>query len=161
MRFRLKNKETTSFKKRFNTIVGKPFLKFGLFALIFSNKSSVEFNYIAYFKKILKIFFKFKKSKLKKVWIFLNKNFPITKKSKNARMGKGKGKISRYVMRVGGNFTILEFYGFSVSHLLKIKTVFNYRLRMRLFLFSSFFLKKNIFFFKKSEKNYNIKYRNL
>ena len=47
----------------------------------------------------------------RKMWFWLRKNFPISRKSKNARMGKGKGKFLRWIIRVPRNYIILEFFG--------------------------------------------------
>ena len=135
MRFKCKNKETTSFKKRFKFKTNKVTLRFGNYAFLLQKATNVEFNYISFFRKILKLFFKFKKTKLKKIWIFLNKNFPITKKSKNARMGKGKGKLLRYCMRVNNNYTLFEFDGFSINYLNKIKQLFNFKLNTKIWIF--------------------------
>lgn len=36
-------------------------------------------------------------------------NTPLTKKSKNSRMGKGKGALYRWVIRLPRNYKLLEF----------------------------------------------------
>ena len=43
------------------------------------------------------------------IWICLRNNFPISKKSKNSRMGKGKGAFLRWVVKVPSNLIILKF----------------------------------------------------
>ena len=50
---------------------------------------------------MLKSFFSF--------WFFLTANYPVTKKSKNSRMGKGKGSFLRWQIRVPFNLIFLEF----------------------------------------------------
>ena len=161
MRIRFKNKETTSFKKRQNCKVNQFFFKFTETSLILSKSSNIEYNYISYFKKVLKKFFKFKKTKLKKVWIFLNKNFPITKKSKNSRMGKGKGKVVRYCMKTCNNYVLFEFSGFNIKSLLRVKKLFSFKLKTHMFIFSNFLIKKNNKFFQKSESMFKHYYRNI
>ena len=161
MRFKLKNKETTSFKKRHKTKNSDVVLRFGACAFLLQKTTNVEFNYISYFRRILKIFFKFRKTKFKKIWIFLNKNFPITKKSKNARMGKGKGKLLRYCMKITSNYTLFEFDGFSKNYLCRIRKLFNFRLHTRILIFSDFLFRSNYKFFDKSVRNFYIQYKNI
>ena len=114
MRFSVKNQETTSFKKRYSLRHKAHNLLFGEFAFSLMKSYNIEYIYIYNFKKKLKKFFFFKKSKYKRVWLFLHKNYPLTKKSKNARMGKGKGSVARYCSRVLWNHNIFEFAGFNI-----------------------------------------------
>ena len=67
MRFKVKNKETTSFKKRYKFKNNKVTLHFGICAFLLQKTTNVEFSYISYFRKTLKVFFKFKKTKYKKI----------------------------------------------------------------------------------------------
>jgi hypothetical protein len=67
MRFTIKNKETTSFKKRYKKRFNKTSFIFGNTAIKILKDMKLEYNYIFNIKKILKKFFKFKKTKLKKV----------------------------------------------------------------------------------------------
>ena len=76
-------------------------------------------------------------------------------------MGKGKGKTFRYVMRVGGSYTLFEFLGFNLHYLLRILKLFNIKTRRCFILLKKFFLKKNICFFKKSIYNFKTNYFNL
>jgi hypothetical protein len=67
------------------------------------------------------------KKKLKyfsKIWIFLNKNYPISIKSKNARMGKGKGSFLRWTIRLPRYFIFLEFADLDFLKLQKFKQKF-------------------------------------
>lgn len=158
MRFQIKNRETVSFKKRYQLGYSKLGLLFGDFAFILGKSFNIEFIYLYNFKKSLKKYFYFKKSKYKKVWLFLHKNYPLTKKSKNARMGKGKGTLSRYCARVLQNHNLFEFSGFNIKELLVLKKIFNKKVPIPVTIFCSFFSKKNykttsgteaFFFFKK------------
>ena len=94
------------------------------------------------FKRSLKKYYNFKKSKDKKVWVFLHKNYPITKKSKNARMGKGKGSFVRYCSRILQNHSIFEFKGFRSFDLMKIKKIFKKKVNLPIVICDTFFLKK-------------------
>ena len=158
MRFNIKNQETTSFKKRYKIGYKLPKLIFGDFSLTLCKSYNLEYIYIYNFKKIIKKYYFFKKNKLKKVWLFLHKNYPLTKKSKNARMGKGKGTISRYCSRISQNHNLLEFSGFNLRELITLKKVFNKKVKIPLKINSNFFFNKsynfncknqNFFFFKK------------
>ncbi len=57
--------------------------------------------------KISKLFLK------KNVWIFWKPNYPLTKKSKNSRMGKGKGAFLRWSFRVGSHFKLFTIRDFT------------------------------------------------
>ena len=74
-------------------------LKFGDGGLIFSKECKIEVKYLKIFKKFLKKIFKknfgYKYFYKQKCWLNLPTNFPLTKKSKNSRMGKGKGSFVR------------------------------------------------------------------
>lgn len=69
-----------------------------------------EIIHFGLFKKILKKLSKRQKvSRIfnnKNVWVFWKPNYPLTKKSKNSRMGKGKGPFLRWTFRVGAQFKI-------------------------------------------------------
>jgi len=113
--FYLKTKEQVSFKKRFMDYKKLNFLNFGNHGFITKKSLRFEFSNFLIFKKFLKIFLKSKYS-LKKFfsfWFFLFGNYPITKKSKNARMGKGKGVFLRWSIRIPFNFIFLEFNFFN------------------------------------------------
>lgn len=157
MRFNKKNQETTSFKKRYKIGYKKPELIFGEFSLTLGKSYNIEYIYIYNFKKIFKRFFKTKKKKLKKVWLFLHKNYPLTKKSKNARMGKGKGALNRYCSRVVQNHNLFEFCGFNLSEVLKLKKIFNKKINIPLKIISTFFYCKNTVFKKKNENLFTIR----
>lgn len=161
MRFNVKNQETTSFKKRYSIGYKLPSLIFGDFSFTLLKSYNIEYIYLYNFKKSLKKYYYFKKSTTKKVWLFLHKNYPLTKKSKNARMGKGKGSLSRYCSRTYKNHNIFEFVGFNLKELLVLKKIFNKKINIPIKINSSFFLNKsysifckneNYFFFKKYQK---------
>ena len=67
MRFNSKNQETTSFKKRYNIGYMTPKLIFGTFSITLGKSYNLEFIYLYNFKKLLKKYYRFKKSKAKKV----------------------------------------------------------------------------------------------
>lgn len=143
MKFGLKNVETTSFKKRYP--VGYRYLdiKFGDAAFTFCKSYNIEYIYIYNYRRSLKKFYKFKKNTKKKLWLFLHKNYPLTKKSKNSRMGKGKGGLSRYCSRILKNHNIFEFAGFNFYELVFLKKIFKKKINIPIKILSNFFFKKN------------------
>ena len=151
MHFNLKNKETTSFKKRFKLGYKNPKLIFGDFALTLCKSYNLEYIYIYNFKRSLKNYFNFKGVK-KKIWLFLHKNYPITKKSKNARMGKGKGSLVRYCSRVLQNHNIFEFSGFNLIEVIFLKKIFKKKVSIPTNIIGSFFLKKSYKYTTKNQK---------
>ena len=161
MRFNVKNQETTSFKKRYSIGYKTPSLIFGDFSFTLLKSYNIEYIYLYNFKKSLKKYFNFKKSTFKKVWLFLHKNYPLTKKSKNARMGKGKGALARYCSRIVQNHNLFEFSGFNLRELFRLKKIFKKKINIPLKIRGNFFDNKqykfnggcsgnqNFFFFKK------------
>jgi ribosomal protein L16/L10AE len=158
MRFATKNQETTSFKKRYSLSYRRHKLLFGEFAFSLLKSYNIEYIYIYNFKKKLKKFFFFKKSRYKRVWLFLHKNYPLTKKSKNARMGKGKGSVVRYCSRICRNHNLFEFTGFGIVELMSLKRVFSKKIQIPLKIHTNFFFRKSynigscvekFFFFKR------------
>jgi len=158
MRFYTKNQETTTLKKRYDIGYKTISLTFGEFSFTLLKSYNIEYIYIYNFKKKLKKFFFFKKSKYKRVWLFLHKNYPLTKKSKNARMGKGKGSIVRYCSRIFKNHNLFEFSGFNLNELVLLRKIFNKKVNIPVRIYTNFFIKKSyvlagcvekFFFFKR------------
>lgn len=161
MRFNIKNQETTSFKKRYKIGFNKLKLIFGNFSITTCKSYNIEYIYLYNFKKSLKKYYTFKKNNIKKVWLFLHRNYPLTKKSKNARMGKGKGALNRYCSRIPQNHNLLEFKGFNLCEVLKLKKIFKKKVNLPTKIIGNFFLNKNyifansnenFFFFKKYQR---------
>ena len=151
MRFNIKNIETVSFKKRYIIGFKKKKLIFGDFSIFLCKSYNVEYIYLYNFKRSLKKYYNFKKNNIKKVWLFLHKNYPLTKKSKNSRMGKGKGSFVRFCSRVLQNHSILEFSGFNILEVLLLKKNFQKKINIPLKV-GGFFLKKtNTVFYGKNE----------
>jgi ribosomal protein L16/L10AE len=75
-------------------------------------------------------------------------------------MGKGKGALSRYCARILQNHNLFEFTGFTLRELLRLKRVFQKKLRIPAKINSNFFINKqyicpfgneNLYFFRKYE----------
>jgi ribosomal protein L16/L10AE len=118
------NKILKKFKKRKNLKKEDYFkLKFGNVGFFFNKDCRFEFIYLSLLKKILKNlnFLKFKIRKFNKIWIFVNKNYPISTKSKNSRMGKGKGSFLRWTFRLARFSTFLELASLDFLKIKKFK----------------------------------------
>ena len=118
--FTIKKKTQHSFKKRY------PFIKkleetyqYKQYSRIISSKPiTFEFIYWRRLKKLIKRVIKRKVRARRKIrykfykknaWVFLKPNFPISRKSKNSRMGKGIGSFIRWSTRLYSNHTFLKF----------------------------------------------------
>lgn len=140
------NEERKIQKNRFCRKPKKPKLSFGDFGLITKNEGRLELIQLSYFKKIVKTFIKKKKSNIdiirEKIWYFGRPNFLIQKKSKNSRMGKGKGMIERKVIRIRRGVVLFEFLGVPPIKIKKLYKKINKICSVKFFLISSY---KNCF----------------
>lgn len=95
--------------------------------LFFSKKNLLfEMYFFVFFKKITKYFFK-KNNALNNVfflWTILKLNYPISKKSKNSRMGKGKGQFLRWVLKVAANSLLIKIKSNNLIRLNSILSIF-------------------------------------
>lgn len=108
--FYLKTQEQVSFKKRYQLPKKKLNKNIGKIILYTEKQIRFEPVYFNIFRKWLKLYLIFKKYPFlkNKIWISLNLNYPISRKSKNARMGKGKGSFSRWTIILSKNHKICE-----------------------------------------------------
>jgi len=124
-------------KNRLKKNVKKPILKFGNLGLMFNHEGLVEIKQFLLLKRFLKKKLK-RKDKKKKgiklwskskkgVWLYLVPNFIISKKSKNSRMGKGKGSFLKWVFKVKTGFVFLEL---NKTYPIKVSTIVNKLLRI-------------------------------
>lgn len=91
-------------------------LKFGDYGVLVLNEGRLEFVQLNFIKKSIKILMKSSKhiyEVSKKVWYNIVPNHVIQCKSKNSRMGKGKGLFERRIIRVPQNTILFEFSGLS------------------------------------------------
>lgn len=112
MRFKnLNNIKQVSFKRRnYKKTIKNRFI-FGNSMITLLKNSRFEAVYYELFRKFIKNIIKKKHSFNldKNYWIFLKMNTPLTKKSKNSRMGKGKGSLYRWLIRLPQNYKLIEF----------------------------------------------------
>lgn len=155
MKFDKKIFKPVSFKKRYDCGFVISNLKYGNSGLKFIKSYNIEFIYIVGLKKKLKFFLTLKKKTFNRnFWIFLNRNTPISKKSKNSRMGKGKGSFLRLSSRLKKNLIFIEFLNINLIILNKINTFFKKKnnLKTKLIVKNTI----NIFFKKTNLCYYNI-----
>lgn len=128
--------EQVSQKKRCNDGVKKISLKFGSNGIFVFKTCRFEYAYFNIIKRYLKAFLKIKYSRVQftKVWIFLKANFPIRKKSKNSRMGKGIGSFLRWSIRLRRGCSLVEFRGISEIRLKKLLINWKKHLSIPIFL---------------------------
>ena len=109
-------------------------LRYGNFGIFFYQQGRVEFNYLLFVKKILKKLTKknFRKKMQKRIWFFFAKNWTLTKKSKNSRMGKGKGSFLRWCYRMRAGTVLLEFIGYDFLILYKIRNIIQRKIPLKL-----------------------------
>lgn len=137
MRFnKLTSMEQVSFKNRNKYKIKKVSIRYGDIALIVTKNVQFEFIYFYMIKRFLKHFFKFKYSSTNnfKVWVNLKANFPISRKSKNSRMGKGKGSFTRWMIKLNQNSTILEFKNVDYNRIKKLTSYWNKMLNFNIYI---------------------------
>lgn len=126
--------QRTILKKR-KSLGVKNLLDNSKFNFIFFMKSSnVELRYLSILKKLLKKVrhgvSKTVRRRSTRLFLSLSKNYSYTKKSKNSRMGKGKGKITRYLIRVPKFKPFIYFNGHYGTSISKVATYFSSRTRV-------------------------------
>jgi ribosomal protein L16/L10AE len=128
LRYLNKNKPQTSFKKRYKdsyqvSDLNSGYKNYHRYYLFFAKNTRIEFIYFFRFKKIFKKIIKKNKNNL---WFFVNKNYPVSKKSKNSRMGKGKGLFNRMCgrFRAGFGFLYLQVINNVLIYITKIRLFF-------------------------------------
>ena len=128
--------EQVSFKQRNRNRYKKIKLHYGDTGFINFRNCRFEYAYFYIIKRYLKNFFKFKYAlgNYFKLWVFLKVNFPISKKSKNSRMGKGKGAFVGWVIKLDHGHTIFEFKNINLIRLIKLKNYWNKMLKSKLIL---------------------------
>lgn len=139
VKYDVSNPHPAMHKNRFISKLKNPTLKYGDMGFFFGREGRFELKYSFFLKKLIKTLKKKKKRKGKKrrkittmrrrkLWVFLFPNMIVSYKSTNSRMGKGKGLINRWAIRVKGGSIFIEFKG---VHLYKIFSIYK-RLQQKL-----------------------------
>jgi ribosomal protein L16/L10AE len=158
MKYSKNTAQFKSFKKRYLTGYTYKSLKYGNLGIYFNQSYRVENMHLFDLKRKFKFFLtKSKKGLNNQLWIFITRNYPISKKPKNSRMGKGKGKFVRLCTRVPKNFVFLEFLNINIILLKKIVHYFSLKNNFKISYLqkntkSLFFKSKNITFYNKYKR---------
>jgi large subunit ribosomal protein L16 len=135
------NLESKLQKNRFFKKPKKNLLKFGNSGFLVIKEGRLELIQLSILKKLIKKLIKKKKNEknmdLNKIWFSIKPNFILQRKSKNSRMGKGKGMFERRVIRVNRGFILFEFSGFSINKLKFIINIINKLLSIKLVLINT------------------------
>ena len=117
--------EQRSFKGRNWLGIKNSNLKFGNLGIAVLKCCRFEYVYFNIIKKYLKLLLKLKYSTFKvvKIWVFLKANYPISRKSKNSRMGKGVGSFVRWAIKLKRGFIVVEFFNINRLRVGKILNV--------------------------------------
>jgi ribosomal protein L16/L10AE len=152
MKYSKNPSQLKSFKKRTNNGYMFRYLRYGNTGVFFSKNNRIENIYLFDLKKKFKFFLvKQKKGFNKRLWIFIQRNYPISKKSKNSRMGKGVGKFLRLCTRVKKNSTFLEFLNINPVILKKVLHYFSKKTNIH---FNFIYKNNNNVFWKKKQITY-------
>ena len=136
--FSKKLNNPTLLKKRYFKLNRYPNLYFGDAAVIVNTHVRFEFCYYFFLRKFLKKMVRKKKkfyTKKYKIWFSLRPNHILTKKAKNARMGKGKGAHIRWCSIIPKGCILLEFKGLSIIRLRKYTNKLEKKLKIPLTLY--------------------------
>lgn len=136
MRFQKSDQKTqVSQKKR--TVAKRTnanFKHIGSAAFFFLHQIQLEFIYLRLIRRRVRLMLKKRghRYRYRRVWLNLKANFPISKKSKNSRMGKGNGLLLRWVVRLKPLSVFLSFFGFSFYVLKKLMRRINFLLKSKI-----------------------------
>lgn len=107
-------------KKRFFKANRLPKLRYGTVGIYCLYNFRFEYKYCLFFRKFFKKLFYRRKRKITtfyklRTWLFIRPNYALTHKSKNARMGKGKGNFKRWCTIVYAGRVFIEHLNMSPS----------------------------------------------
>lgn len=120
-------------KRKFSSL-GYSF-KFGDKGLFSRNQFRIEKIHIKILRKIFKKKLRKRRKKLKihnKYWIRFSQNLLLTKKSKNARMGSGKGKYYRACFVLKPNHSFIEFKNYDYYMVCWLRSRIFFKINMHL-----------------------------
>lgn len=129
-------------KRRTFSVSKKPRLIVGEYGIAVSNESKMELIHLTFLKKCLKVFNVKKKSNNKnsiknlKIWISMLPNSTASRKSKNSRMGKGKGMFDRWMFKIQQGSVLAEFLGVPKYRLIKMVLYLNKKFKIKLHVIS-------------------------
>jgi ribosomal protein L16/L10AE len=125
-------------KKRFFKKNKIPKLRYGTSGLYCLHTFRFEYRYCLFLRKFFKRLFHKKKRKIatiprRRTWLFIRPNYVLTHKSKNARMGKGKGNFKRWCTIIYPGRIFIEHL--NVPYFLYKKYVWKIKIKLKLQLY--------------------------
>lgn len=135
--FNRKNILQRKLKNRFFKFNKIPHLRYGTLGLYCLHTFRFEFRYCLFLRKFFKRLFRKNKRKIttfsrRKVWLFIRPNYVLTHKSKNARMGKGKGNFKRWCTIIHPGCVFIEHLNLSPRVYKKYLHRINLKLKIQL-----------------------------
>lgn len=124
-------------KKRTFKLNRLPRLKYGTAGLYCLHTFRFEYKYCLFLRKTFKSMFRRRRRKIatycrRKSWMFIRPNYTLTRKSKNARMGKGKGNFKRWCTIVYPGRIFIEHLNVSPRVYLRYLRKVNIKLKVHL-----------------------------
>ena len=109
-------------------------LTWGDSGIFFYQQGRFEYTYYIFLKKFLKKILKKGSYTFgtRKYWIFIRPNMVLSKKSKNSRMGKGKGGFVRRAFKSRIFSPLIEFMGVDYRKVLKFKHFLQTKINVKL-----------------------------
>jgi len=111
-------------------------LRYGTIGLFFTREGIMKSSYFRRVARIIKRRLKKRPKRArglrKRLWFFISFNFPLTMKSTNSRMGKGKGNFVSWVIKVKLGQPLIELKGFSYQFINNLKFFFFKKLKLKL-----------------------------
>jgi len=124
-------------KKRTFKMNKKPKLKYGTSGIYCLHTFRFEYRYCLFLRKMFKRLFSRRRRKIatcqkRKTWLFIRPNYTLTHKSKNARMGKGKGNFKRWCTIVYPGRTFIEHLNVNPRVYINFMNKINIKLKIQL-----------------------------
>lgn len=125
-------------KKRWFISNKRPSLRYGTAGIYCLSTFRFEYRYGLFLRKFFKRSFRKKKRKnlffRRRIWLFIRPNYVLTHKSKNARMGKGKGNFKRWCTIIYPGRPFIEHLNVTPRLYLRYIKKLSYKLKLKLYL---------------------------
>ena len=111
-------------------------LNYGNVGFLVKKEGRLELIHLFILKKLIKKLFIIRKGitfmNSNKIWFNIKPNFILQKKSKNSRMGKGKGLFERKIIRIFRGDILIQFSGFKLNKLYLVLNKLNKKFDIKL-----------------------------
>ncbi len=125
------------FKKRSFRFSKLPTLRYGTMGIYCLHTFRFEYRYYMFFRKFFRRFFRRRRRRIRtlykrRTWLYIRPNYVLTHKSKNARMGKGKGNFKRWCTIVYPGRIFIEHLNYSPKSYKKYVLKMRIKLKLKL-----------------------------